>query len=56
MDSCYYGNVDAFMPPPSSSPSAMFHLFFFLSLEQTLKYFFQNIDSHNIKQRYNKRK
>ena len=32
------------------------HYVFFLSLEQTLKYFFQNIDSHNIKQHYNKRK
>ena len=55
MDSCYYGNVDAFMPPPPPPPVQCF-TFFFLSLEQTLKYFFQNIDSHNIKQHYNKRK
>ena len=59
INSCYYGllllwKCGCFHAPPL--PQCNVSLVFFLSLEQTLKYFFQNIDSHNIKQHYNKRK
>lgn len=61
INSCYYGllllwKCGCFHAPPPLLPQCNVSLFFFLSLEQTLKYFFQNIDSHNIKQHYNKRK
>lgn len=60
INSCCYGllllwKCGCFHAPPPL-PQCNVSLFFFLSLEQTLKYFFQNIDSHKIKQHYNKRK